>query len=95
MSMIIDSCSSLSYINERTADTLGLRVQPCEEVISLASSESKGQVVGKCEVNWTIESEKYLDVNLKVLKSLCADVLLGGDFQRQHKRVIFQFDGEN
>ena len=94
VSMIIDSDSSLSYINDRTADTLGLRVQPCEEVISLASSESKGQVVGKCEVNLTIENEKYLNVNLKVLKGLCADVLLGGDFQRQHKRVIFQFDGE-
>ena len=94
MSTIIDSGSSLSYINDRTADTLGLREQPCEEVISLASSELKGQVVGKCAVNLTIENEKYLDVNLKVLKGLCADFLLGGDFQRQHKRVIFQVDGE-
>ena len=28
-----------------------------------------------------------------MLKNLCADILLGGDFQIQHKRVIFEYNG--
>ena len=94
LSTIVDSGSSLSYINDRTARFLGLYVEPYEEIISLASSELKGNVLGHCEVDLSIHEKTYPSVKFRVLKDLCADVLLGGDFQRQHKRVIFQFDGD-
>ena len=94
LSTIVDSGSSLSYINDRTARFFGLYVEPYEEIISLASSEQKGNVLGHCEVDLSIHEKTYPSVKFRVLKDLCADVLLGGDFQRQRKCVIFQFDGD-
>ena len=38
-------------------------------------------------------NQKYSQVNLGVMKGLCTDVLLGGDFQAQHERVVFQRNG--
>ena len=41
-----------------------------------------------------INGSDYNDVKLKVLKNLCSDILLGQDFQSQHRRVIFEFNGK-
>ena len=41
-----------------------------------------------------INGSDYNDVKLKVLKNLCSDILLGQDFQSQHKQVIFEFKGK-
>ena len=40
-----------------------------------------------------IENETYQQVSVGIMKNLCTDLLLGGDFQSQHKRVVFQYNG--
>ena len=50
-------------------------------------------VSGRCLVDITYNNQTYSDVYLGVMKDLCCDILLGIDFQRQHKRVVFEYDG--
>ena len=40
-----------------------------------------------------IENETYQQVGVVIMKNLCIALLLGGDFQSQHKRVVFQYNG--
>ena len=40
-----------------------------------------------------IENETYQQVSVEIMKNLCTDLLLGSDFQSQHKRVVFQYNG--
>ena len=93
LSTIIDSGSSMSFINDVTAKTINLPIESCRDEISLASSSTRGQIVGHCVVDLTIQGKKYEQIALGVLKDLCADLLLGGDFQKQHKRVVIHYDG--
>ena len=38
---------------------------------------------------------KYPATRLNVFENLCSDVILGLDFQSQHQRLIFQFNGSS
>ena len=49
---------------------------------------------GCCNVDIHINGNFYRNVNLKVFKNLCSDVLLEQDFQFMHKHVIFRYEGE-
>ena len=48
---------------------------------------------GRCVVELTLNGIRYPNVTMGVMKNLCSDVLLGRDFQRQHERVVFVYDG--
>ena len=93
LSTLIDSGSSLSFINEKTARSLGLTIEPRDEVIAMVSSNLTSHIQGNCAVDLMLYNQKYSQVNLGVMKGLCTDVLLGGDFQAQHERVVFQHYG--
>ena len=49
---------------------------------------------GFCLVDIHIHKSKYEAIRLNLFDDLCSDVILGLDFQCQHQRLIFQFDGE-
>ena len=93
MSTLMDSGSSNSYINKKTAQRLKLDVRPSSQKICMAQSTLKGGIVGQCITNVTLNGHMYKKVRLGVLNNLCGDVLLGEDFQGQHKRVIFEYNG--
>ena len=93
VSALIDFGSSCSFVNEHTAHLLKLRIVPCRDNVSMASSALKGNVFGCCNVDLRINDCNYFDVKLKVLKNLCCDILLGQDFQAQHKQVVFRYEG--
>ena len=93
LSTVIDSGSSSSFINDKTARILGIHATPCRDVISLASSNSLGHVTGRCRVDVKIGNNFYPDTELGILEDLCTDLLLGGDFQKRHKRVVFEYNG--
>lgn len=94
LSTIIDSGSSLSFINDLTARSLGLQIHPSTANVSMAMSTLQGKVLGQCSPDLTINGKAYNGVKLGVLKNLCSDVLLGSDFQSQHQRVIFEYNGQ-
>ena len=60
----------------------------------MASSSSTKNVHGYCNTDVQINGSDYNDVKLKVLKNLSSDILLGQDFQSQHRQVIFEFKGK-
>ena len=77
--------SSLCYVNECTVKTLCLSTHKPSLKVSMAVDSLQGTI-----------SRHYVELtfcNLGVMKDLCCDILLGKDFQRQHRRVIFEYDG--
>ena len=95
VSALIGSGSSFSFNNEHTAHVLKLHISPCRDSVSMASSAIKENIFGCCCVDLLINDCNYFDVTLKVLKNLYCDILLGQDFQAQHKQVIFRYEGNN
>jgi len=93
LSTLIDSGSSASYINADTAQRLQLQINPSKQSVSMALSSITCQGECHCVADLTVNGRSYPKVKLGVLKNLCSDVLLGGDFQTQHKRVMFEFCG--
>ena len=49
---------------------------------------------GFCLVDIYIHKSKCDAIRLNLLHDLCIEVILGLDFQCQHQRLIFQFNGE-
>ena len=93
LSTVIDSESLFSFINDKTVKALKLHVEPCKTNVALVSPNLKEEILGRCVVDIVIENETYQQVSVRIMKNLCADLLLGGDFQSQHKRVVFQYNG--
>ena len=90
---MIDSGSSLNFINDKTVRALKLHVEPCKTNVALASSNLKGEILEQCIVDRVIENETYPQVTVGIMKNLFTDFLLEGDFQSQHKRIVFQYNG--
>ena len=90
-STLVDSENSTSYINAKTAEQPKLKVITSEQNISMALSTMTCREIGHCVTDLTLNGRKYTNIKLGVLKHLCSDLLLGGDFQSQHERVIFQY----
>ena len=93
VSALIDSGSSMSFINKDTAKRLNIEINPCFDNVSMATSLTEN-IYGCCYVDITVNGSNYSNVKLRVLKNLCSDILLGQDFQSLHKRVIFRYEGK-
>ena len=96
VSTSIDLGSSLSYMNERTPKEL-LRCWICLSISRLLKCVwlwvLRLEVIGHCYVGLTLNDKVYNNVYVGVMENLCCDVLLGQDFQRQHRRVVFEYGG--
>ena len=94
LTALVDSGSSESYINSFICKKLNLDVYPTSHQVQMASTSMKIKSTGFCLVDIHIHKSKYDAIRLNSFDDLCSDVILGLDFQRQHQRVIFQFEGE-
>ena len=83
----------MSFITDVTAKTINLPTKPCRDEVSLASYSTQGQIVGHCVVDLTIQGKKYEQIAIGVRIGLCTNLLLGGNFQKQHKRVVIHYNG--
>ena len=90
---LFDSGSSESFIHPSLADKANLSIQPASGTIALASSVASAKVSGTCRTDLFHKDRTYKDVRLSVLHGLCADIILGLDFQSKHESVTFQFGG--
>ena len=57
------------------------------------SVSSTISITGTCAVNLSDQGRKYAGYKLSVLPGLCADLILGLDFQSQHASVTFHYGG--
>ena len=91
---IIDSASSDSYIDYNVACKLNIKINYQSSRISLASSSATTTVLGFCHISFKLGTEDYKNFKLGIMKDLCADVLLGIDFQKQHSAVKIIYKGD-
>ena len=61
----------------------------------MASTAVKIKSKGFCLVYIVNNGTKYPATRLNVYENLCSDVIFGLDFQSQHQRLIFQFNGSS
>ena len=57
----------------------------------MASTSMESSISGQCNVTIEVNGRKYQKARLDILQNLCSDVILGHDFQKQHKNVIFSY----
>ncbi|GFY16815.1 retrovirus-related Pol polyprotein from transposon opus [Trichonephila clavipes] len=93
LSALIDTGSSLSFLNEKHVAKCKLKVEPYLGKISMANSSMVTETDGVCKVNLKIENFTYQNVELLVMKDLCSDVLIGHDILNRHSSVEIGFDG--
>ncbi|GFW99881.1 retrovirus-related Pol polyprotein from transposon opus [Trichonephila clavipes] len=93
LSALIDTGSSLSFLNEKHVAKCKLKVEPYLGKISMANSYMMTETEGVCKVNLKIENFTYQIVELLVMKDLCSDVLIGHDILNRHSSVEIGFDG--
>ena len=77
VSVLIDSGSSMSFINKDTAKRLNIEINPCFDNVSMATTSLTENIYGCCNVDITVKGSNYSNVKLRVLKNLCTDILLG------------------
>ena len=91
---LIDTGStSCSFIHKKLIPSLKLTITPCKGEVSMANASFTSKIEGTCFVNFSMQNRKYEGVRLYVLDNLCADVILGQDFMKQHQSVVFEFGG--
>lgn len=90
---LIDSGSAGSFIHPDLVKLHSLKVQPSQNSVTLASTSFSAQTSGVCKVNINVNGRYYEDVCLTVLSNLCADVILGQDFQKLHESVHLNYGG--
>ncbi|GFT76012.1 putative retrovirus-related pol polyprotein from transposon opus [Trichonephila clavipes] len=93
LSALIDTGSSLSFLNEKHVAKCKLKVEPYLGKISMVNSSMVTKTEGVCKVNLKIENFTYQNVELLVMKDLCSDVLIGHDILNRHSSVEIGFDG--
>ena len=93
LSALIDSGSSHSFIDERIIKKLKLCVHPLSQDISLALSMAKACVLGHCFADINLNDLSYIAMCLGVINFFCCDVILGMDFQKEHRSVNIKFGG--
>lgn len=94
---MVDSGSSYSFISERLAKRLKLKILASSEEISMASSSMTCRTRGHCFVTIQIKdfTTNYRMFKLLILEDLCAAVILGQDFMKLHESVEFKTRGSH
>lgn len=59
----------------------------------MALENVKVKYIGTCHVDIVLYDQHYPCIKFGVLENLCSDVILGYEFQRQQKNVIFEYHG--
>ena len=92
---LIDTGSSNSFISQDVVkryniqNTLGQNQYVC-----LAAGKSTTPVIGECLACLEMLNHKFENVSLKIIKSLCSDIILGLDIMKQLNTLHFNFGGK-
>lgn len=90
---LIDTGSSMSFINKRVAQDCKLKLKPHKQVINLASLTQTSYVEAICFATITLDKHVYKHQPLLVVNDLCADVIIGHDILKSHKSLELSFGG--
>ena len=90
---LIDTGSTESFIHPSLVEKAALIVHPSSSTVSMATSLSSAKISGTCTVDLSYQERRYENLHLSVLPGLCADLILGLDFQTRHESVVFKYGG--
>ena len=93
LTALIDSCSSDSFISEDSVKQLCLEIQPSSRNIYMALTTINTSITGCCTITLMLGDNVYNGIHLSVLKDLCSDIILGHNFQKQHKSLTIDMGG--
>jgi len=68
-------------------------MSPTQQAVSMAQSKLSCNLVGFCVADVSINNQIYTGVTFRIMDHLCADATLGQTFQKQHKRLVIEYDG--
>ncbi|XP_045457867.1 uncharacterized protein LOC123668118 [Melitaea cinxia] len=91
---LLDTGSSISFIDKNTALTMNLKRKPCRQAITLASLNNISYVEGLCYATIQIGEHIYQHQPLLIVGDLCADVIIGHDILGKHSSFELQFGGD-
>ena len=91
--VLIDSGASENFVDFGVCHRLNLPMDGDRSSIGMASSEISVQTFGKTTADLNLLDRTYPSSNIRVLKNLCADVIVGQMFLRQHSSVTFMMNG--
>ncbi|XP_026322807.1 uncharacterized protein LOC113232347 [Hyposmocoma kahamanoa] len=90
---LIDTGSSVSFIDRSIARMMKLQQRPYKHTINLASLSHTSTVNCVCFATLEINNHIYKQRPFLVIDNLCADVIIGHDILRNHSKLEFQFGG--
>ena len=91
---LVDSGASENFIDLDVCARLNLPVNGERSSISTTSSEIAVQTLGKTAADLKLLDQTYPSSNFRVLKNLCADVIVGQTFLKLHSSVAFVMNGQ-
>lgn len=89
-----DSGSLESFVHSDVVKVHGLKVQPFQSAVTMASTSFSTEPSGFCTVIIKVNGRLYESVRLTVLPQLCANVILGQDFHKLHDSVTLANGGQ-
>ena len=84
----MDSGATDSFINREFMFSNHMKSEPGLQNIVMATKSLSAEILGVVKSNMTYGGQSY-SVKLKVLNNLCEDLILGHDFIKQHKKIVF------
>ena len=68
-------------------------VYPTKENVTMSTSALTTKMLGYCFTDIVLKERLYSNVKLYILPSLCADIILGQNWQAQHESVTIHYRG--
>ena len=91
---LVNPGSTDSFIHPRLVKACSLFVRPSAGTISLAADPLTAKILEHCAADIKVDSRTYPDVKLHVFPNLCADLILGQDWQSKHESVTIDYGGD-
>ena len=90
---LIDSGSTHNFIHPDLVEQHSMTVHPTQENVTMATSAFSTKVVGYWLADITLKGRQYSNVKLYILPNLCADVIVGQNWQAQHESITIHYGG--
>ena len=92
---LVDSGAYECFMRSDLARLLKLSTSGPVTEVTLASENLTTKVHGTVRSSINVHGRLYKDIEFGVVDKLCADLILGLEFLKLHKNVVFKFDGNH
>ena len=90
---LLDSGASDNFISEKAVLDNRLKSYGDTSKISMASTTMQANVLGKVTGTLLVKDRTYKNISFGVVEGLCADIILGQSFMKEHEEIVFRMGG--